>query len=124
MNASPEPGERSRRGATLVESVAALVILAVGVLGMVQMGLVAFQQARAGEIRADSWAVAQVELEALRMTPFGSLSAGNDTVGGYPVEWTVAGTEPKTVTLAITRPNVLGGQLVDSVVLVLADWGK
>ena len=52
------------------------------------------------------------------------VSGGSDTIRGYPVAWTVSGTDPKTVVMAVTRPDVLGGQSIDSFVMVVPDWGK
>ncbi len=111
-----------RDGVSLVEVVVAIVIFAGGVLGTLQMGLVARQQARTGEIVTDVWAVAQIKLEEMRAADFDNLSAGSDTIGGYPASWTVTGTDPKTVTLSVTRPSMLGGKVVDSIVVLIPDW--
>ena len=114
----------ARDGGSLVELVVAIVIFAVAVLGMVEMSLVANQLGRTGEIHTDMWTVAQLQFEKMRNDDFDSLAAGSDTIRGYPVSWTVAGTEPKTVTLQVTRPDLLGGTAVDSFVVVVADWGN
>ena len=106
----------------MVELIIAIVIFSVAVLGMAQTGLVAFQQARAGDIATKVWAAAQLQLEEFRQDDFASLATGSGTVAGYPATWTVTGTDPKTVTLAITRPSVLGGQAIDSFVVVRTDW--
>ena len=114
----------SRDGTSLAEVVVAMVIFTIAVLGMVQMGLVARQQARAGELATDMWTVAQLKLEEIKATDFDSVSGGADSIRGYPVSWTVSGANPKSVTLSITRPNVLGGQKVDRVVMLVSDWNN
>ena len=112
----------SMRGASILEVVVATIILLTCVLGVVRMSIVAHQQARAGSFATDMWTVAQLQFEALRAERFDSLSAGTDTIRGYPVAWSVAGTEPKTVTLGVTRPNAIGGEAVDTFVMLVADW--
>ncbi len=114
----------SRDGASFVELVVAIVIFAIAVLGMVHMGLVAGQQARAGELATDMWTVAQLKLEEIKATDFDSISGGADSIRGYPVSWTVSGADPKSVTLFITRPSVLGGQVVERVILLVPDWNN
>ena len=112
----------SRDGASLVELVVAVVIFAIAVLGMVQMSLVARQQARAGALATDVWTVAQLKLEEIKATDFDSISGGADSIRGYPVSWTVSGADPKSVTLSITRPDMLGGQVIDRVIMLVSDW--
>ena len=110
------------RGASLVETVMAIVIMSVAVLGTAQMGMVAHQQSRAGAVATDMWTVAQLSFEELRAEDFDSLASDTDTVRGYPVSWTVTGTEPKTVLLSVTRPTATSGQVVDTFAMLVADW--
>ena len=112
----------SQAGASMVELVVAIMVFAVGVLGMAHMGLVARQQVRAGRLATDMWTVAHLKLEEIKATHFDSVAAGTDTVRGYGVSWTVTGADPKSVTLTISRPSVLGGPLADTVVLLLPNW--
>ena len=42
---------------------------------------------------------------------------------GFPISWTVSGTAPKVVVLAIERRSVLGGMTVDTFVTHAADMG-
>ena len=114
----------SRDGASHVELIVSIVIFLIAVLGMIQMSVVARQQARAGKLATDMWAVAQLKLEEIKATDFDSVSGGADTIRGYPVSWTVSGVDPKAVTLSITRPSVLGGQVVDEVLILVPDWAN
>ncbi len=122
---APLPADRisGTEGGSLVELVVAIGILAISVLGTVQMGVVARQQSRAGALATDMWTVAQLQFEELKAEDFDSLATRSDTVRGFPVSWTVSGTEPKTVTLSVTRPTAAGGQVADTFVMWVADWG-
>jgi Tfp pilus assembly protein PilV len=116
--------QASTQGATLVELVTAVMIFAIAVLGMVQMSVVATQTARGGELQTDMWSVAQMQFEELQNLSFAAINAGTDTFRGYPVAWTVTGTDPKTVSLMVTRPNPVGTQVVDTFVMAIADWRR
>ena len=118
----PRPDPRA--GASLVELVVAITLFALVVLGMVQMGMVSRTLARAGDLKTQSWSVASQQMERLRLTPFDYLVSGSDSVSGLPVEWTVTGTDPKTVTLLIERPDVLETAAVDTFVMYVSDWGS
>jgi prepilin-type N-terminal cleavage/methylation domain-containing protein len=121
--ASAPPSAREAHGGfTLAEVIVSILVFAVVVLGLLQMALVARQQTRAGQLKTDMWSVAQVTIEEITATSFDSISAGSDNVMGYPVAWTVAGTSPKTVTLVVQRPSVLGGIVADTFVTQVADW--
>ena len=106
----------SEAGMSLVEVLVAMLIFTIGVLAVVQQMLTARQLARAGEIITESTAAAQYQMETLRSLPFDSLVSASDTVWGFPLRWTVSGTNPKVVVLAVERPSVLGGVTVDTFV--------
>jgi Tfp pilus assembly protein PilV len=106
----------------MIELIVAMTVFAVAVLGMVQMSVVSRMTARAGSQQTDMWTVAQLQFEELQAQTFASLVAGTDTVRGYPVSWTVTGTEPKTITMTVTRPDVLGGSTTDTFVMLVSDW--
>lgn len=122
---SPTPTATDpRRGAGMVEIIVAVVLMSVAILGMIQMGLVARMQAGQGEIQTRMWSVASATFEEIRMEPYDSMFSGSDTVQGYPVEWTVTGSEPKTIRVMITRPAASGGTAVDTFVTLKSDWGN
>ena len=108
------PGREA--GISLVEVLVAMIIFTAGVLAVVQQMLTARQQARAGEIITESAAAAQYQMETLRSLPFDSVVSASDTVWGFPLTWTVSGTNPKVVLLTVERPSVLGGVVVDTFV--------
>ncbi len=107
-------------GVSLLEVVVALLVFTIGALAAVQQSLTARQQARAGEIITEAAAAAQYQMETLRSLPYDSVASDSDTVWGFPLSWTVSGTAPKVVVLAVERPTVLGGVTVDTFVTYAA----
>ena len=102
----------------------ALIVFTVGALAAAQHTLVARQQANAGEIITEAAAAAQYQMETLRSLPPDDLVSDSDTVWGFPISWTVSGTAPKVVVLAVERRSVLGGMTVDTFVTHAADMGN
>ena len=117
-----KPGPEA--GVSIVEVLIALVVFTVGALAAAQHTLVARQQANAGEIITEAAAAAQYQMETLRSLPPDNLVSDSDTVWGFPISWTVSGTAPKVVVLAIERRSVLGGMTVDTFVTHAADMGN
>ncbi len=114
---------RSEAGTSVIEVIVAMTIFAIAVLAAIQHGVSARQMARTGEIITEAAAAAQYQLETLRGMDFDSVATDADTVHGYPVGWTVTGTDSlKTVVLIVTRPSVLGTPVADSFVTLLYDW--
>ena len=111
-------------GVSIVEVLIALLVFTVGALAAAQHTLVARQQARAGEIITEAAAAAQYQMETLRSLPPADLVSDSDTVWGFPIKWTVSGTAPTVVVLAVERPSVLGGMTVDTFVTYAADMGN
>ncbi len=111
-------------GVSIVEVLIALIVFTVGALAAAQHTLVARQQANAGEIITEAAAAAQYQMETLRSLPPDDLVSDSDTVWGFPISWTVSGTAPKVVVLAIERRSVLGGMTVDTFVTHAADMGN
>ncbi len=111
-------------GVSIVEVLIALIVFTVGALAAAQHTLVARQQANAGEIITEAAAAAQYQMETLRSLSPDDLVSDSDTVWGFPISWTVSGTAPNLVVLAIERRSVLGGMTVDTFVTHAADIGN
>ena len=115
-NTTSTSTSRHQAGVSILEVLVSLIVFTVGALAAVQQSLMARQQARIGEWVTEAAAAAQYQMEALRSLPFDNLSSGSDSVWGFPLTWTVSGTRPKVVVLAVERPTVLGGSTVDTFV--------
>ncbi len=111
-------------GVSVVEVLVALIVFTTAALAAVQHMLTAQQQARAAEIITEAAAAGQYQMETLRSLPYDSVASDSDTVSGFPLSWTVSGTAPKVVVLAIERRSVLGGMTVDTFVTHAAEMGN
>ena len=113
----------SEAGVSIVEVLVALLVFTIGALAATQHSLTANQQAKAGEIITESAAAAQYQMETLGSLPRDSLVSGSGSVWGFPIKWTVSGTDLKVVVLAVERRRVLGGVTVDTFVTYYANLG-
>lgn len=99
---------RDEQGFGLVETMIAITILVIGLLAVSGLSLATAAQARIADLRSDQAVAGQAAIEAIRMTDFGSVASGVDTVasGGRTlvVETTVVelGQRAKQVTVEVT----------------------
>ena len=61
-------------------------------------------------------------METLLSTGYDSISTGADTVGGFPLTWTVQGTSPKRVIMLVERPTSTYGVRPDTFVTYVSAW--
>lgn len=81
--------ELKRGGFTLVEVIIAIIILAVGLMGMAGTTALVVRQITLADVTAERSAALQTTLERLRALPFDSVRAGSDSIGIYSIRWTV-----------------------------------
>jgi Tfp pilus assembly protein PilV len=112
---------REREGVTLVEILIGVIILSVALLGLAAAGGVAARQVYMGRVDMGRWAAIQQQLESLVADGYTNVSTGSGNVQGYPMTWTVSGTNPKQITLVMTRENFRGDTVQDTLVTYLAD---
>lgn len=113
---------RVRRGFTLVELIAAIIILVVGVLGLASTAAVVMRQINGAGMQTRAAVIAQSRLERMRSISCAALASGTATNGGVTenwifglttraawmivtVRWTERGT-PRSVTFTSQRPCV------------------
>ncbi|MBI4541241.1 MAG: prepilin-type N-terminal cleavage/methylation domain-containing protein [Gemmatimonadetes bacterium] len=104
------PPVTSRQGFTLVELVVALVILAVGILGLAGTTTYVVRQVAVAGMQTDRTAALQAAVERLRAMSYDSVTGSDtDTVGDYTVDWRVSATATysKTVRILTTGPGYL-----------------
>ena len=97
-------------GFSVVELIVALVLLAVGVLGMAAVTAFTVQNVTAAELATERSQALQSVVEQLRSMPFDSLANGADTVGVFEVSWSVVdnGTYA-TLTIVTVGPGLAPG---------------
>jgi type IV pilus assembly protein PilV len=118
---------KQSRGFTLLEVMIALVILAIGLLGLAGLQIMAIKGNSFGQQMTAASTLAQNQLEALRESA-GSLSNGNDTVTDqngitYTRTWTVAANQPQTnmdtvdITVSWTGPTGTGADATRTITI-------
>jgi prepilin-type N-terminal cleavage/methylation domain-containing protein len=79
----------SQAGFSIVELVIAVVILAIGVLGLAGATSFMVRQTNLADLQTERTAAMVAGLERLMALPFDSVVNGSDSVGAFRVEWTV-----------------------------------
>jgi prepilin-type N-terminal cleavage/methylation domain-containing protein len=120
-----------RAGFTLVELVIAVIILAIGVLGLAGTTMLVVRQVTLADVNTERSAALQTVIERLRATSTSSISTGNQTIGSYAVTWSVTDstTLSKTVRVITRGPGLrrdtaavvpmLGANVADTFTLVV-----
>lgn len=93
--------KRTDAGFSLVELIMAVVVLALGVVGLAGTTLNIMRQLTLAEATTARAAAHQSVIERMRALPFDSLAAGSDTIGPFTVSWTVVGSTGQTRSLRI-----------------------
>ncbi len=109
------------RGVSLVEILIGVVILAVALVALSAAGGVAARQVYAGRQDMGRWSAMQQQLESLVAPGYDSVSSGSNVVQGYPMTWTVSGTNPKQIMLLMERENYSGVTVQDTFFTYIAD---
>ena len=112
-SATPSPsgleGTRdARRGFTLIEVIAAIVILTVGVLGLAGTTAYVIRQVTLANVMTERSVAQQTVIEKLQALPYTSVVAGSDSVGKFTMRWTVADetAASKLVTIVTSGPGL------------------
>jgi hypothetical protein len=87
MSHPTQPPERPSAGFSIVELVIAILILAIGVLGIASATGYMVRQITLAEVTSERAAAVQLVVERLKSTPYDSLDIGSDTVGNYVINW-------------------------------------
>ena len=105
---APESGTRA--GFTLVELLVALMIFAVGMLGLAATAGSVTRMMGGARRQTIAAQVAQSRIERLRASPCTALTGGTETVRGIVSTWTVqAVPRGVNVTETVTFPSARGG---------------
>jgi len=114
MNSERLDRPRTRVGGfTFVEIIVAVVVLAVGVLGMVGTTAYVIRQVTLAEVTTRRAAALQSVVERLRATDYTSLAAGADSLDGFSMRWTVTadGTRSSLVTIQTVGPGLYSDEI-------------
>ena len=108
---------RNEGGVALVEILVSIIILAGALLSLAAASGHAARQMYDSRRELRMWSAVQSQVDSLRAAGFNNLVAGSATVEGYPVSWSVTGTDPKTVALDIYYAERRGATQTHSVML-------
>ena len=120
MNGETHNPLADRRGISLVEILVALTILSGALLSLASAAGLASRQVLSGRTDVNAWAASQSQAEDLMARGFDTISSGSATVHGFPMAWTVSGTNPKKVLLEVDWTNRSGRAVTDTLVLYRA----
>ena len=98
----------SRGGFSLIELTIAVVILAIGVLGLAGTTAFVVRQVTLADVNTERSAALQAVVERIRSTSFATVGSGSQTTGSYTVTWSVttSTTETKTVRVITRGPGL------------------
>jgi prepilin-type N-terminal cleavage/methylation domain-containing protein len=105
--------ESGRGGFSMVEVIIAIVILAVGVLGLAGTTAYIVRQVTLSDLMTERSAAFQTIVDRIQSLPFDNVTSGSDSVGIFAVTWDAVldGPQNKIVTIVTTGPG-LGGTTV------------
>ena len=110
----------------MVEVVIAVVVLAVGVLGLAGTTAYIARQVTLGEVMTDRAVALQNVIERIHAAPFDSVRAGADSVGAFVLSWSsvqetsqsrmvsVVTVGPGVEASAAGRGRTLGSRVIDT----------
>ena len=111
MDRPNEPGQGPRRlgnsGFSLVEVIIAIVVLAVGLLGLAGTTVLVIKQTTLADVATDRSVALQSSIERIKATPYDSIRAGGEDSGLFEVAWSVQdGGQWKSVDFVTTGPGL------------------
>ena len=86
---SPDRPTDSCMGFTMVEVIFAIMILAVGLMGMAGTTALVVRQVTMADLATERSAALQTTIERLQALPFDQLTDGSDSVGIFDATWAV-----------------------------------
>jgi len=91
-----------KNGFTLIEVLASMIILSIGVLGLAPLIISAIQGNSFGNDMTNATFLAQDKIEELRNVNYDLMTSGQDTVGAIQRQWAVQRNTPSTGVSKIT----------------------
>lgn len=110
MRARARVRQQPDQGFTLIEVIVALVILAVGVLGLAGTTALVVRQVTLSDVATERAAALGTVLERVRAMDFDSVGTGSDTIGSFSASWSSTDFgRSKLVTVVTLGPGLQTG---------------
>ena len=107
--AAPSDAPRANAGFTMVEVIIAIIVLAIGVLGLAGTTAYVVRQVTLADLMTERAVALQSVVEQLQATSFPSVGSGTDSVGVFEVKWSsVSESSTSKVVTVITKGPGLG----------------
>lgn len=107
--AAPSDAPRSDTGFTMVEVIIAIIVLAIGVLGLAGTTAYVVRQVTLADLMTERAVALQSVVEELQAVTFSSVGSGTDSVGVFEVKWSsVSETSTSKLVTVITKGPGLG----------------
>ncbi len=94
-----------QRGASALEVMLAIVLLSTAILGAAAAQAGSWRVLAGGRRDAGAWAALHYQVEELISGGYDRAVSGSRVLNGYPIQWDVAGTDPKVVMIVARYPN-------------------
>jgi len=116
MNDERRASGSERAGFSMVEVIIAIIILAVGVLGLAGTTAFIVRQVTLGDLMTERAAAFQTVIDQLQSLPYASVTSGSDSVGIYAATWSSVddGPQSKIVTIVTTGPGLSGNPAMNN----------
>ncbi len=89
-----------------------MVILSTALLGLSGAAGLALQTTVRGRQEIQMWAAVQWKADSLISLGWGNVTTGSDNVNGYPMSWTVSGTNLEQIDLSVDHPSLATGAMI------------
>lgn len=100
-----------REGFTMVEVIVAIVVLAIGLLGLAGSTGYLIRTVSLGDLMTERTVAAQSVIDRLQSLPYDSVTSGTDTVTAFTVSWNAVddGPQSKILTVVTLGPGIMPG---------------
>lgn len=105
---TPGPRAGARAGFTIVEVIIAIMVLAIGVLGLAGTTAYSIRQITLADMLTKRSIALQSVVERVQSQPFASVGSGTDSLGVFRMSWssTAESSTSKLVTVITTGPGL------------------
>lgn len=109
--ASPSAQAHARAGFTMVEIIIAIVILAIGLLGLAGSTGYFVRTVTLADLLTERTFASQTVIDRLQSLPYANVVDGTDTIGVFAVDWEAVddGPQSKVLTVVTVGPGLSTG---------------